>query len=93
MWVKDTEFWSMDRKFGLKIPRARMKDIHSYCTKSKGSETGGIMIGSYRILTRAIAQLLLFLTSALKDSRSGSNWFYREKMTGYSICLIIFGKI
>lgn len=41
------QFWSEDRRFGLRLAQDVLDDIRRLCTATNGRETGGILIGRY----------------------------------------------
>lgn len=68
-------FSSRDKRFGLAIDDASVKEIVEHITVSKDNETGGILIGHYNEgLSCAIVKKV---TGAPDDSKSGRTWFYR----------------
>ncbi len=73
--VTDFEFWSLDKKYGLKIPSNEINSILKLCSESDTKETGGIIVGHYNkkhdcaIVTKA--------SKPPPDSKSGTTWFYR----------------
>jgi integrative and conjugative element protein (TIGR02256 family) len=73
--MRDIEFWSRDRQFGLVIPQRKMSRILRICCETIPVETGGILVGSYTDdLTCA---LVTDVSKAPLDSTSGKTWFNR----------------
>lgn len=73
--MPDFEFWSTDRKFGLKIPEEKMALLIAMCIRAKPHETGGIIIGFY---TNAHdCALVTTISRAPSDSHSGRAYFVR----------------
>lgn len=45
--MPDLEFWSADRKFGLRVPEKEVEHALKICAESTPHETGGILTGFY----------------------------------------------
>jgi integrative and conjugative element protein (TIGR02256 family) len=69
------DFWSVDKRFGIRIKLSLIKDINLQCAKSYPQETGGILTGFYNEeLDCAEVTNILFEP---KDSQKGKTWFIR----------------
>ena len=69
------EFWSDDRRFGLRILKREVSKLLRICSDSGSMEAGGILVGSYApthdcAVVRAIS-------GPPSDSRRGPTWFHR----------------
>jgi integrative and conjugative element protein (TIGR02256 family) len=68
-------FTSSDGHFGLSVPTPEVEKMLGYCAGALPNETGGILIGRY---SEALdTALVVRVTPAPPDSRSGRTWFYR----------------
>ena len=45
--MSDLEYWSHNRRFGLRIPQSEMRKVQAMCRDSQGLETGGVLVGYY----------------------------------------------
>jgi integrative and conjugative element protein (TIGR02256 family) len=73
--MPDVEFWSTDRKFGLKLPEEKMSLLLEMCAQSAPHETGGVLIGFY---TNAHdCAVVTAVSRAPSDSQSGRAYFFR----------------
>ena len=45
--VADLEFWTTNRRFGLKVPGCVLESVLAHCRGAGDIETGGILIGEY----------------------------------------------
>lgn len=71
----DMEFWSEDRRFGLRVNAELLAQLREWCAAAGRHETGGILVGHYTgSLDCAIAT---HVSGAPADSRHGPNWFHR----------------
>lgn len=74
--IGELEFWSNDRRFGLKVVAPALATVLDSCSRAADSETGGILIGHYSdlldcaIVTRA--------TGPGRHCRAGGWWFERS---------------
>lgn len=69
------EFWSADRRFGIRLNSSHIRRMTLQCTKSYPDETGGILVGFYNSdLDCAIVTNVFF---AAQDSKKGKTWFHR----------------
>jgi len=73
--MADFEFWSTDRKYGLRIPEKEIAHILELCAQSKPYETGGILIGCYT--TAHDCALVTAVSRAPSDSKRGRTHFVR----------------
>jgi integrative and conjugative element protein (TIGR02256 family) len=69
------EAWSIDRKYGLRIPSKVLQKILQLCSSSGSNETGGIIIGYYT--RRLDCAVVTDCSGPPLDSKSGSNYFGR----------------
>jgi len=69
------EFWSIDSQFGLRIEHSQIKRLIDFCKKSRGKETGGILIGYYS--TGLNCAVITTISGPPSDSKANRNWFYR----------------
>ena len=69
------EFWSADRRFGLRISEMQVSAILGMCARAMPNETGGLLVGFYNE-TRDCA-VVTNVSGAPQDSRAGRTWFYR----------------
>lgn len=73
--AKSLEFWSDDRRFGLRIPKREVSKILRMCAHSGSKEIGGILVGYY---TAALdCAVVSVISKPPPDSRFGGNWFHR----------------
>lgn len=73
--MNDREFWSSDRRFGLRIPAKEVERMVRLCKKAKGNETGGVIAGSYSDDQRCAN--VTSISEAPPDSKAGGTWFSR----------------
>jgi integrative and conjugative element protein (TIGR02256 family) len=72
---RSIEFWTRDRRFGLRVDRRGVHRIRALCVRAAKIETGGILIGYYTpahdcaVVTR--------ITGPPRDSQVGVTWFHR----------------
>ncbi len=71
----EREYWSADRKFGLRINGTEVQKLMGHCKKAGDTETGGILVGFYTE-THDCA-IVTDLCGPPSDSRSGKTWFWR----------------
>ncbi|MFQ5968801.1 MAG: hypothetical protein ACE5MI_14550, partial [Acidimicrobiia bacterium] len=69
------EFWSSDRRFGLRLGEDEIQSIRDLCAAAKTLETGGILIGFYT--QPHDCAVVTAVTGPTPDSRVGLTWFYR----------------
>jgi len=69
------DFWTEDKKIGIKISKYIIQNLFSKCRKSKDIETGGILLGYYCMnYTCAIIEEI---TDSPEDSKKGRAYFIR----------------
>lgn len=73
--MSNTEFWSKDCRYGLRIPSRQMKRVIKLCIKSGSYETGGVLAGYYT--DELDCAVITNISEAPKDSKSGRTWFNR----------------
>jgi len=73
--MTELEFWSTDKRFGLKVPRMEVKEALRLCERSVPNETGGILLGRYSAAHDCA--VVMAVTGAPADSHSGRTWFIR----------------
>jgi integrative and conjugative element protein (TIGR02256 family) len=73
--MTDLEFWSDDRRYGLRVGGPHINRLLELCAESGPSETGGIFIGEYSAAHDCA--IVTGVTAAPPDSRSGRTWFVR----------------
>ena len=71
----EREYWSTDRKFGLRIRDTEVQKFMGHCKQAGDRETGGILVGFYTE-THDCA-IVTDLCGPPSDSRSGKTWFRR----------------
>ncbi|MFQ5829402.1 MAG: Mov34/MPN/PAD-1 family protein [Candidatus Methylomirabilia bacterium] len=69
------EFWSSDRRFGVRFGEEEIQSIRDLCMAANRGETGGILIGFYT--ERHDCAVVTAVTGPTSDSRVGRTWFYR----------------
>ncbi len=69
------EFWSDDRRFGLKLSERQYNRILRFCVTSGDIETGGILIGFYTLGHNCA--VVTTVTGPPVDSRHAKTWFHR----------------
>lgn len=69
------EFWSDDRRFGLRICSSDLSTLLTICSDSGSMEVGGILVGSYTV--KHDCAVTSGISGAPSDSRSGPTWFHR----------------
>lgn len=73
--MSDLLFRSDDSRYGLCLTEECIQRILELCSRSGGSETGGVLIGHYtESLDMAVVTTA---TEPPPDSKSGKNWFRR----------------
>jgi integrative and conjugative element protein (TIGR02256 family) len=73
--MHELEFWSKDRKYGLRLGVAQTSALREACAAAGPNETGGLLIGTYNeILDCAVVTRVC---RPAPDSRAGFTWFYR----------------
>ena len=71
----DVEFWSADRKLGMRLTGCSLGTILENCVRAGDHETGGILIGHY---TDALdCAVVSHVTGRTRGSRAGRTWFER----------------
>jgi integrative and conjugative element protein (TIGR02256 family) len=75
LYMPDLDFWSADRRFGLKIPEEQMALLLARCIQSKPNETGGILVGFYT--TAHDCAVVTTVSKPPSDSHSGRAYFVR----------------
>ena len=75
------EFWSEDRRYGVRIPADVLKVIHDLTDQSHPIETGGILIGHYSEDRR-----LALITQASIPPRGSraSRWLFVRSAGGFN---------
>lgn len=73
--IKNYEFWSSDRKFGMIIEESHIAKILEACKNSGDHETGGIIVGHYT--ENLDCAIVTDVSLSPSDSRNGRSWFYR----------------
>jgi integrative and conjugative element protein (TIGR02256 family) len=73
--LNDLEFWSEDKRFGLKIHRRKVSQLLKMCARAGVQETGGILVGFYTESHNCA--VITAVSDAPSDSHSGHNWFHR----------------
>ena len=69
------EFWSADRRFGIRLNLSHIRRMTLECTRSYPNETGGILIGFYNSNYDCAEVTDIFF--ATRDSKKGKTWFLR----------------
>lgn len=69
------ELRSPDRRFGLLLPEAVVRELLGHCVEADGVETGGILLGRYT--PELDSAEVTVVTGAPADSRAGRTWFHR----------------
>lgn len=69
------EAWSLDKKYGLRIPTKVIQKMLNLCLISGRKETGGILIGYYN--RRHDCAIAIDCSAPPVDSKFGKNYFYR----------------
>ena len=72
------EFWSTDRRFGVRMPRDVVDQIRQFCLDSDDRETGGILIGRYSEDLRCAE--VTEASGPPADSRRSARWLVRGVM-------------
>jgi len=73
--MSEIEFWSGDRRFGMKIGPAALAQITQQCSRSHPSETGGVLVGFYTDTLRCA--VVTGVSGEPADSRKGRSFFFR----------------
>ncbi|WP_260446304.1 MULTISPECIES: Mov34/MPN/PAD-1 family protein [unclassified Nostoc] len=73
--MNDLEFWSEDKRLGLKIHRREVSQLLKVCARAGVQETGGILVGFYTESHNCA--VITAISDAPSDSHSGHNWFHR----------------
>lgn len=73
--LRDLRVWTLERRFGVFLPRERLSDILEFCRKAGLRETGGILFGRYTE-ARDLA-VVQHVTGPPSDSAAGRTWFDR----------------
>ena len=69
------EFWSNDRRLGLRLEPALIYRLQLLCVESGDLETGGILIGYYS--SNQDCAVPTEITGAPADAQCGRTWFQR----------------
>lgn len=69
------EFWSVDRRYGLRFDEATLTRLREECRRAGDHETGGILVGRYS--TRRDCAVVTEVVPPPTDSRRGRTWFVR----------------
>lgn len=72
------QYWSNDRRFGVRIPADVVNELHRFCISSDGCETGGILIGRYSEDMRCAE--VTEVSGPPEDSRRSRSWLFRGIM-------------
>lgn len=81
------EFWSEDRKFGLRLERQHVRQLVELASSTSRDETGGVLIGHYT--DRLDCAVVTRVVPPPSDSSAGKSWFrrgtalLRELIAGY----------
>lgn len=78
------EFWSDDRRFGLRIISEELSRLLSICSDSGPMEVGGILVGSYTAAHDCA--IVTAVSGPPSDSCRGPTWFHRG-VRGLQKCL------
>ena len=73
--MPNREYWSSDKRFGLKLPETELARMVGLCKRAKAKETGGILVGSYS--EKHDCALVKTASKAPRDSQAGPTWFRR----------------
>lgn len=73
--MRELEFWSGDRRFGLRLGADQTAKILDECASAGGNETGGLLIGTYSESHNCAVVTLV--CGPAPDSRAGPTWFHR----------------
>jgi integrative and conjugative element protein (TIGR02256 family) len=73
--VSGFEYWSHDRRFGLRVSSAEVSGLLRICADSGSIEVGGILVGSYTIMRDCA--VVTAISGPPSDSRRGPTWFHR----------------
>jgi len=69
------EFWTNDRRFGLRLSKHQVWQILRMCVCANGTEVGGILVGVYT--SAHDCAIVKVVSGAPPDSQSGRAWFNR----------------
>ncbi|MBD2212922.1 Mov34/MPN/PAD-1 family protein [Nostoc linckia FACHB-104] len=73
--LNDLEFWSEDKRFGVKIYKRKVTQLLKMCARAGVQETGGILVGFYTESHNCA--VVTDVSDAPSDSLSGNDWFHR----------------
>jgi len=76
--LESREFWSTDRRFGVRLSRDVVDKIRRLCVDSNGRETGGILTGRYSEDLRCAE--VTEVSGPPADSKRSRNWLVRGVM-------------
>lgn len=73
--MSEREFWSADRRFGLRVGEQAAARLLQFAVRSDRKETGGILVGFY---TEALdCAVVTAVSGPPADSQSTKTWFAR----------------
>lgn len=73
--MSDLLFWSVDRRFGLRVSEQSVDGLRARCREVEDRETGGILVGYY---TESLdCAVVTAVSRPPSDSSAGPTWFYR----------------
>jgi integrative and conjugative element protein (TIGR02256 family) len=75
MTRRDREYWSADRRFGLRISDTEVQKLVRFCNGAGENETGGILVGFYS--ANHDCAIITDLCGPPSDSQFGRTWFWR----------------
>lgn len=73
--MDDLEWWTGDRRFGLRLPEGVLKHVLDECERSNDLETGGIVVGYYS--PDLHCAVVTDISGAPCDSRRTRSSFFR----------------
>lgn len=69
------EYWSEDKKFGLRISQQNLDNLLQLCGSAGNHETGGLLVGFYNEVHSCA--IVTGISKSPPDSRTGRIWFER----------------
>jgi hypothetical protein len=88
--MSDLVFWSVDRRFGLRVSEQGLDGLRTQCREVEDCETGGILVGYY---TESLdCAVVTAVSRPPRDSSAGPTWFYRGTAAWHN-GLIVCGSV
>ena len=73
--MDELEFWSIDKRFGIRLHQEQVDYLIRLCTEAGNQETGGIVVGYYNEMHNCA--IVTKVSSPPPDSKASTTWFNR----------------